>query len=295
MNFLTKKRPDTFEYTIQRTCPTCKNIFQGKFCNRCGEKVFEPNERSIRHFFGDLLNAFTFLDGKFPRSVKSILVNPGDLSANVAMGVRIPFMKPVSLFFVANFVYFLFPFFEVFNTSFNSQLRYQPYSNLVERMVENKTAELGISIQDFEIRYNGKSSDWAKLLIVIIVFLFSLVVSLINFSRNHYFADHLTVSFEFMSYTILYATIALSYMLYLVIKVAGWVGYELQWIFEQEGRLLLPTIVVCLLYFLWRMQIRFYKNHWFKALLKSLVLFAGFATVLLSYRFILFFVTYWSV
>ncbi|MBX2968154.1 MAG: DUF3667 domain-containing protein [Cyclobacteriaceae bacterium] len=295
MRLFSRKRTDLFDYAVARECLNCGTSFQGKFCNRCGEKVVDKRERSIRHFVGEVLNAFTFLDGKFPRSVKSILFHPGKLASDNVRGVRVPYMKPVSLFFVANFLYFLFPFSEVFNTSLNSQLKYQEHSELAQQMVQEKVAVRGLTFADFEISYNDASKDWAKLLLIVIVFMFSLVLGIVNYSKKRFYADHLTASFEYMAYTLLFTTIAITSILVLVVRIAENMNVDLLWIFNDEKKLLLPLIAISTLQFLWRMQLRFYANHWLLSMFKALLLFFGFFGVVMVYRFILFFVTFWSV
>jgi hypothetical protein len=295
MKFFSRKRPDLFDYEVTRECLNCGNAFQGKFCNRCGEKVISQQERSIRNFFTEILSAFTFLDGKFPRSVKSILFYPGKLASDNVRGIRVPYMKPVSLFFVANFLYFLFPFSEVFNTSLNSQLKYQEHSELAQQMVQEKVAVRGLTFADFEISYNDASKDWAKLLLIVIVFIFSIVLGIVNYSKKRFYADHLTASFEYMAYTLLFTTIAITSILVLVVRIAENMNVDLLWIFNDEKKLLLPLIAISTLQFLWRMQLRFYSNHWLLSMFKALLLFFGFFGVVMIYRFILFFVTFWSV
>jgi hypothetical protein len=121
MNFF-KKHPDQFDFELERICLTCDNKFQGRYCNKCGEKVIEPYDRSIKHFFDNLLNAFTFIDGKFLNSFRTMLLKPGKMSADIAIGRRQPYMKPVAFFFVANFIYFFFPISKTFNSTLYAQL-----------------------------------------------------------------------------------------------------------------------------------------------------------------------------
>jgi hypothetical protein len=103
-----RRRIDTFDLEVTRTCKVCNNTFHGRYCNICGEKVSEPYERSFLNFLDGIVNAFTFLDGKFLKSLKLLILRPGQLSRNIADGKRVPYMKTISLFFVANFFYFLF-------------------------------------------------------------------------------------------------------------------------------------------------------------------------------------------
>lgn len=288
------RRKDSFDYDLQRTCLTCSTEFQGKFCCRCGEKVVDQQDRSIKNFLSDLLNAFTFLDGKFPTSIKTILLQPGKLSEDVVLGVRVPYMKPVSLFFVANFLYFLLPGSEIFNTSLKSQLVASPLRQIVERLVHSRIAERNISFEQFEIIFNSESSSWAKILIVLIVVLFSLVTALVNFSRSRYYADHLTYAFEFISYVIVYPVILFFSLTYFIYWIGQQIGFDLQWLFRDELVFQLPIFSLMIFYFLFKSEIMFYKTQRGKALLKTLALFWGLVGIVLIYRVILFFVTFWS-
>lgn len=292
---LFKRREDTFDYNLERTCLTCGTSFQGKFCCRCGEKIVETKERSLRYFFQELLNAFTFLDGKFPRSFNLLVRKPGELSSNFVKGIRQPYMKPVSLFFVANFLYFFLPSFEVFNTTFYSQMDSKPLGSVVQELVEKRVQDQPIAIGNLEILYNQNSGDWAKLLLVIIVVLFSGILTLVNFSRSRFYSDHLALSFEFLSYTILFVALIFRAITAVLYITGTWLSINMRWLFDDETVFLLPTVCVLLLYFLVRAQRTFYQNSWFIALIKSVVLLGGFAAVIMIYRFILFLVTFNSI
>ncbi len=289
-----KRRPDSFDYSATHQCKNCGHAFAGRFCNKCGEKVVEPGERSVLYFLGSLLNAFTFLEGKFLNSVKLVIAKPGQLSKNMVDGIRVPYMRVVSLFFLANFFYFLFPIFEVFNTGFYSQYNHQPYSGLAKRLSDAKAVELGVTMGEFGNLFNAESESWAKLLLVIIVFIFSGALVLVNRKKASYYADHLTLSFEFMSFTVIFSTILLSFLIYFIIVLGQVFNVDLRWIVNQENLLLFPTVVVLTLYFLVRAQRTFYGNRWVAAILKSITLFGLFALIVQIYRFILFVVTIWS-
>ncbi|MBL7851394.1 MAG: DUF3667 domain-containing protein [Cyclobacteriaceae bacterium] len=291
MSLLFTKRPDRFDYQASRTCRNCESVFQGKFCPRCGEKVVESYERSVRYFADDLLNALTSLDGKFITSLKMLLTNPGRMSADIVAGKRVPYMRMVSLFFVANFFYFLFPIFEAFNTSFNSQYSVQPYSSMIRPWVDARLAATGTSIEAYAETFNQQSSSNAKLLLVFIVFVFSWVLYLINWKRKEYYADHLTLSFEFMSFTIFFPTLLMSTLLLVALKLAALVGLDWSRLFYDE--IISPVILLFILYFFVRAQVTFYGASWLKAGLRSLLMFLGFAATMVAFRFALFLVTYW--
>lgn len=293
MGQLLTKRPDHFDYQASRSCKTCATVFQGKFCPHCGEKVVESHERSVQYLASDLLIALTSLDGKLLTSLKMLLTNPGRMSADIVAGKRVPYMRMVNLFFVVNFFYFLFPIFEAFNTSFNAQYYMQPYSRMIKPWVDARLASTGTSMEAYAETFNQQSSDNAKLLLVVIVFVFSWVLYLVNWKRREYYADHLTLSFEFMSFTVFFPTLMMSTLLLVVLKLAAGVGLDWSHLFYDE--IISPVILLFILYFFVRAQVSFYGVSRPKAVLQSLLLFLGFAATIVAFRFTLFLVTYWMV
>lgn len=289
------KRPDGFDYQAERTCKTCAMVFHGKYCPRCGEKVVEAYERSIRYFVDDLLSALTSLDGKFFKSLRMLLTNPGRMSADIAAGKRVPYMRMVSLFFVANFFYFLFPIFEAFNTSFNSQYQMQPYGRLIRPWVDSRIAATGSTREAYAEAFNSQSSDNAKLLLVFIVLMFSWILTAINWKRKEFYSDHLTLAFEFMSFTIFFPTLIFSATLLALLEIVAWFGQDLRFLFYNEDIFIFPSIVAMILYFFVRSQVTFYHATWLNAVIRSLLMFLGFAVTMVAFRFILFVVTYYMV
>ena len=119
-------------------CRNCGAPVNETFCAACGEKMFVPGEHSLKHFFGDIVNALTFLDTKFLRTLKLMITRPGAMSYQYINGKRVSFIKPVSMFFIANLVYFLFPLFNSLDSSLSNQMYHLPHSVIAERMVKEE-------------------------------------------------------------------------------------------------------------------------------------------------------------
>jgi hypothetical protein len=287
-----KKKPDEFDYETSRICKVCSNMFKGRYCNVCGEKITEPYERSILNFFDTLLNAFTFLDGKFLKSLKLLVTRPGQLSRDIADGKRVPYMKMVSLFFVANFFYFLFPVFDSYNSSLYTQLNSLGNHSIKAReIVKQKVEKEKIEIKDFQKEYQNQSTNLSKLLIVLLVFAFTLSLTIINYSKQNYFFDHLLFSFEFYSFNLIFNSVLLPNLFSFIIKL----GKE----FNMDFGILLTddifTIVtaISLGYFLIRAEILFYQQKWYWAILKTILLLVLLKESIHLYRRMLFYITMW--
>src|SRR5882762_1622440 len=104
-------------------CKSCGNHFTGNYCNLCGEKVLHAADRSFKKLLSNMLVTITFADSKFIKTLWLILSKPGFISKEITEGRRVKYLQPLSLFFVLNLAYFLFPVIQLFNASLNTQLR----------------------------------------------------------------------------------------------------------------------------------------------------------------------------
>lgn len=288
--FFTAQEPP-FDETVTRTCKNCERTFQGRYCNHCGEKVVEQYERSIRFFIDSIFNAFTFIEGKFWRTLKTVLTKPGQYSQHFAEGVRQRYMKPIAFFFVGNVIFFLLPFFgNTFSTLLVHQRTQAGYGPIVQRVLNKELEKRGVTYDAFEKEYNAKSFSTTKTILILIIPLFSVFVFMVNHSKNGYYSDHLLLSAEFMSFLIFTNMIILPLMIIPVYVLLKKWGIEL----SLGDRVMAPIIGTTLIYFLISAEKRLFNLTWWKAIGKGALLFALFFITLQAYRFILFFVTIWS-
>lgn len=289
-----KRKEDTFDYEESRTCKCCNNMFKGRYCNVCGEKVVEPYERSLLGFLDNVLNAFTFLDGKFLTSLKSLISKPGLLSRNIADGKRVPYMKMVSLFFLANFFYFLFPFADSFNSTLYTQMNLMGNHSIhAKARVDKELEKRQISLEQFREKYEAQSTNLSKLLLVVLVLVMTVVLMVTNFSKKNYFFDHLLVSLEFYSFHLLINMLLFPMILYAFVYLASLAGWDWRIVFAD--RYFSIPIYGLLIYFLVRTQRNFYSQKWYWAIPKSLLIFYLFTRTVDLYREFLFYATVWTI
>lgn len=287
-----RKKPDTFDLEATRICIVCNNTFHGRYCNICGEKVTEPHERSFLNFLDSLLNAFTFLDGKFIKSLTLLVTRPGQLSRNIADGKRVPYMKMVSLFFVANFFYFLFPVFDSYNSTLYTQMNsLGQHSVRASELVNRYIDENDMSMEEFQRNYQEKSTNLSKLLIVVLVLAMTLFLVVVNFSRQAYFFDHLLYALEYYSFSLLINAVLLANLFKLLID---WVA-PLGWNWEVLLSDLYFSIVMLMttIYWMARSQRIFYHQKWYWAATKTVVMIVLVQVSVEYYRESLFYITMW--
>jgi len=289
-----KKKPDSFDYEESRICKVCNHMFKGRYCNICGEKVLEPSERSFFNFLDSLLNAFTFLDGKFIKSLKLLVTRPGQLSRNIADGQRVPYMKMVSLFFVANFFYFLFPVYDSYNSSLNTQLNLLgSHSIRAKEIVSERIQKDGITIRDFQKDYNNQSTNLSKLLIILLVFAFTGALLIVNYSKKTFFFDHLLFALEFYSFQLLLSAVLLANLLKALIHLGA--VWDLDWTILLSDNSFGILSIILLGYFLIRGLHIFYVQKWYWIIPKTIVLLVLLQVSVELYRRMLFYLTIWTI
>ena len=157
------------EPSAEHTCKSCGNHFKGNYCNECGEKVLLAEDRSFKTFVSNILIAITFADSKLVTTMWLVISKPGFISDEYAGGRRVKYLRPISLFFVFNLIYFLFPVIQLFNASLNTQLL-APQRELVRQMVAHKMVNLQMmDIASFSLIYNQKTTILAKLMVMVFV------------------------------------------------------------------------------------------------------------------------------
>jgi hypothetical protein len=272
------------------TCVSCGKALDGKFCSYCGEKQLKAEEKSVVHFFGEAIHLFTHADSKFLKSLKYLFTKPGFLTAEYLVGRRKLYTSPLTLFFIANLIYFLFSPVDALNSRYASQTQGQFYSKDIIKKTEAKMKARQWTPREMEKHYNSKSSTVSKLLLISFVFLLSIPLSILFYGKNVYYFDHLVFATEFVSFLIYIVLEAIPILLF---------GIALLWELTTgkfpDINLNSSASLWFLLGIMWLYVAvgakRLYKQNWIipKALLFALS--TGF--VVLLYRYILFHATLW--
>lgn len=267
----------------QHTCKSCGNQFAGNYCNQCGEKILLPEDRSFRTFLSNILIAITFADSKFIKTLWLVISRPGFVSNEFAEGRTVKYLKPLSLFFVLNLIYFLFPVIQLFNASLNTQLL-TLQRDLVQDLVAHKMVSLQMSdIGSFSLIYNQKTTILAKLMVMVFVIIASLPLNFLYRGKNRYFTDHVGFMVELACFNLFVNAIFLT----LVTRLLGLGQY-------LDEQVLTVIFVSTNLYFLVKSGMTFYHEKTWRLALKSMTMLLLLKVSLEIYRALLFFITLWS-
>lgn len=282
-----------FDFRIKRSCKHCKNIFQGKFCNYCGEKVLEKRDHTLKIYLLNLLNAYTFVDGKFFNSLRTLLLKPGKITSDISEGITVPYMQPISFFFLANFVYFFFPVIQTFNTKLYNQRSNMPYSTYVEKKVAEYLDQTQVSLADYSIIYDLNSTGNSKLLLFIFVIYLIPFIILTNYSKRVNFVKYFHLSLEFVTFILIVPVVGISLVtkgISEILKIVNndWNGE----ISDTYYSIFLSSIILCFFVPAIRRVIGF---SWWRSVFGGILLVSSLIIVLSIYRFTLFMVTFYTI
>lgn len=271
-----------------KSCVTCGQTLYGKYCSACGEKVLRKEDKSVLHFFEEFFHGLTHADSKFLKSLKYLITKPGFLTKEHLNGRRKLYTSPLSMFFIGNLLYLLFMPVDALNSHYTIQVKGQVYSPLIEQQGIRKMEERKWTPEQMEEHYNEKSGKISKMLLVLLIFMFSLPVALIFYNKNTYYFDHLVFATEFINYLIYFMFLILPYIftaIYILIHFLFRITPD----FDMNGILPISFLFLIIWSYLWVSARRVYNVKWM--LPRSILLLASAIIVVLLYRFLLFQVT----
>ncbi|OOG40135.1 hypothetical protein B0E52_12225 [Rhodanobacter sp. C06] len=119
-------------------CANCAAPLGGEYCAQCGERRLHPDEHTLRHIVGEWFEAFSHGEGRLLVSLRTLLLKPGELTREYFRGRRVPYARPVALFFAVNLLYFLLTTLNTFSTALETQMSVSPLQQTKQMLVLDK-------------------------------------------------------------------------------------------------------------------------------------------------------------
>jgi hypothetical protein len=305
---------------VREPCANCGENIDLAFCPACGQRRFVESDRRIAHLLQEFFESATNFDSRFWRSLRALIFKPGKLSRQYIIGRRGHWMAPVSLFVLANVLYFFAPGLKDFELPFNNQVSGtlalassdhlerltaeqrealskstgQVHSAWTSPLVAARIAERDAAARkrdpggrytarDYARAYDARSADISKLLIFLHVPMLALVLSVLFWDSRRYFAEHFVVALHLFAFVLFFIELVL---------LPG------EWLASRVGLHVLPvwatfaSLAVMGHYFALGMR-RVYEVGWWRAVPSAtLLMLAMFTGSLYLYRTLQFLVIY---
>jgi hypothetical protein len=86
-------------------CGNCAAPLSGPYCAQCGQHAHE-SARSLKVLLHDALDLVTHMDGRFWYTIRTLLLQPGQLTVDYFAERRARYISPLRLYFVLSIVFF---------------------------------------------------------------------------------------------------------------------------------------------------------------------------------------------
>ena len=222
-------------------CRNCGAILAGAYCSSCGQKRLDARDNTLAHLLKQAFHQLTEIDGKLLRSLRLLLLSPGRLSREYMDGRRARYASPLSLFLLANVIYFFAPAVSDFNLPFVDQVLGaiaqqaldpsapdyrrdkariahwggQVHSRWTASLVERKRAaraavEPGYDLRALARDYDAESGVVGKALIIVHVPIIALVLAGVYWRRRRYFVEHFVVALHLFAFLLLFGQLVVA-------------------------------------------------------------------------------------
>lgn len=211
---------------MKNECVSCGAAMHSDYCPECGERRLNQKLRSLNYIVSDIVEDITSVDGKLWKTLRSILLKPGQLELDYHIGRRVNYLKPITLFFVLNVLFVMFSPITDFYVNLYDQITLQPYSELTKAWLSDYLKDNNLSYKEFEDNYNQLVIVLARSLIILQVPIYALACALILFNKKYSSGDYFNFSLNMHSWLLMWVIIALA-PAYLIGEVIVWIDPSL--------------------------------------------------------------------
>jgi len=274
-------------------CPNCGSRLLGRFCADCGQAAPRVGDYSLRTHVAEFFDQTLSFDGKVVRTLWTLVSKPGVLTADHLRGRRVPYLKPLQLFLVVNVLFFVAaPKMPMFNYSLGNYLAFSPPSPaLVAGLVQREAGSADAYVA-YVKKFDERVESERKSLIVLFAPALALVLSVLFAWRikrpdvpSHY-GEHLVF--------------ALHLLTFIWLALAGWgmiIALMAGRAPSRAGVVAVGIVAVLLLGAVAHAFLavrRVYDLSVLRSLAVVTALALGFVGILVAYRTLLFFTTYYT-
>lgn len=276
-------------------CATCSKPMASHFCAHCGEKRLGPDDHTLRHFLGQMLAAFTNADGKVFLTLRQLLFQPGRLTADCLRGKRKPSIPPLQTFLICNLIFFLLhPLIDsnTLTTDLNTHLHYAWHRQIAEAMVTPRLVARKTTLEAYTAVFNPAAVTQAKSLVILLVPIFSAAVAMLYWRHRRYYGAHLVFALHFCGFWLLLicGTMTMTNLSVRLLRLIGVFPSADQ----VNGAVVLFSLAFMTPYLFRAVRLVFDHEPMWLTAVKALSLGITITLSLQLYRYVLFFITFWS-
>lgn len=274
----------------------------GRYCAECGQATPGDDDYSLRAHVADLFEHLTSLDGKFARTMWTLVKSPGLLTADHLAGRRSRYVRPLQLFLLVNvLLFFAAPRVPLFSYSLTNYSRFAPPSpalvrSLVARAIPQHTPAADSA---YAHAFDDRVEAQRKSLVLLLAPALAIVLLVIFRDRGRDRQDEPVVRTPRVYGE--HLIFALHVLTFVWLVLVGWgalsaalTGRSIQRVVGQVLWVLLASYMLVIPAYLFGAARRVYQLSRIRALALTIAVGVAFFGLLLVYRTLLFFTTYYT-
>ena len=153
----------------------------------------------------DTFEGLAHFDNKFFRTLKSLILRPGQLALDYTEGRRVRFMKPIQFFLVVNLIFFFGSLSNPFSIPLKSYLRFKPFTDYqTAQILDNKLHQTSLPFTAFEQLFNERMNYSSKELIFLFIPFYALLFLVLLFPKKKGIVEHLVFATYFVGFILVY-------------------------------------------------------------------------------------------
>jgi hypothetical protein len=264
-------------------CPTCGAAVHARFCAACGEEQITERDYSVAHYVGHVFESLTNFDFRSLRAVWTLMARPGVLTRDYLNGRRRIYLGPVQLFVIVNVVFAMAgP--STFRTPLVVQEHDRPLPAFKRSVVASALTARGVPRDEFRRSFDDAAELQAKTWVFAMIPLIALTTAALYGFRRFFF-EHLIFATHFLAFMLawmLASGLLVRWSVRLTdtsMTAAGW-----------DSVMSLLTLAGLAAYLLPALR-RVFGQGWAAAVARTLAVAVLIYPIVLTYRFLLFFIT----
>lgn len=254
--------------TPAKTCTNCGHGVVDVYCASCGEKQPHHHDLIVGHFAHELFHELVHIDSKVFRTLRDLVVRPGELTAAYFEGRKQRYIAPLRLFLTLFAIQFLAysAYKPVAVYSLETMVKVDQ-SHKLENALKRASAKRNLPYEQVVERIEHRWQKNMSLVSLFSILGIALMLKLLYARRRRFLAEHLVFAAHFMCFAY-------------VLSLAQWPVHLMTGVGQNTGNFILTLVTSSIaVFYLFHALRRVYGQEPGKRLVKSVLLWGGtFAT-----------------
>jgi len=246
-----------------KACTNCGNAQVDVYCAKCGEKQPNHHDLKVGHFAHELFHELFHLDSKVFRTLRDLMVRPGELTAAYFAGRKKRYIAPLRMFltlFALTFIAYS-SYKPVAIYSLDGLLSMDPKQSL-QKPLEQAAAKRNIPFTELKTRIEHRWQKNMSLSSMLSILSVALVLKLLYVRHRRYLTEHLVFSTHYMCFT--YVVSLLMWPVYLMLGIRQ----------NLANQIIVVVMFVVACFYIYHALRRVYGQSGPKTLVKSVAVWA---------------------